>query len=116
EARLLGAVLQGPARNLVVVGLVGLTEVGGVGERNGAAAPHPVKRGAGVETAGKGNADLLAGRQRLQDVSHSLDGPVRVSTSSMASRLGPSIMMARASPIVSGPYSGFTFTQRSFAI
>src|SRR5690606_21325374 len=44
-----GAVEQGLARNLLVVGLVGLAEVGGVGERNGALVAHPVERRTRVE-------------------------------------------------------------------
>ena len=70
QARLLGAVLHGLARDLVVVGLVGLAEVGGVGVGDGALVAHPVQRGAGVEAAGKGDADLLAGGKVLEDGGH----------------------------------------------
>ena len=58
------------ARDLVVVGLVGLAEVGGVGVGDRALAAHPVQRGAGVEAAGKGDADLLAGGKVLEDGAH----------------------------------------------
>jgi len=68
KARLLGAVLQRLARDLVVVGLVGLSEVGGVGVRDRALAPHPVKRRAGVEAAGERDADALSGRKRQKNV------------------------------------------------
>ena len=68
QPRLLGAVLQRLARDLVVVGLVRLTEIGRVGVRDGALLPHPVERGARVETAGKRDADLLAGGNVLKDV------------------------------------------------
>ena len=61
QPRLLGAVLQRLARDVVVVGLVGLPEVRGVGVRDRPLAPHPVQRGARVEAAGKCDADLLAG-------------------------------------------------------
>ena len=60
EAGLFGAVLEGFAGDLVVVGFVGLAEVGGVGVGEGALLLHPVKRGAGVEAAGEGYADFLA--------------------------------------------------------
>ena len=70
QARLLGAVLQRLARDLVVVGLVGLAEVGGIGVGDRALAAHPVQRGAGVEAAGERDADLLADRKVLKDVCH----------------------------------------------
>ena len=63
QPRLLGAVLQGAPRDLVVVGFVRLPEVRGVGVRDRALLPHPVERRAGVETSGEGDADFLpAGR------------------------------------------------------
>ena len=68
EPRLLRAVLQGAARDLVVVRLVGLPQIRRVGVRNRALVPHPVQRGAGIETAGKRDADLLAGRKALENV------------------------------------------------
>ena len=71
EARLLRAPYASAlARNLVVVGLVGLAEVRGVGVRNRALRAHPVERGARVEAAGKRDADLLADGKILQDVRH----------------------------------------------
>ena len=70
QARLLGAVLQRAARDVVVVGFVGLTEVGGVRVRNGALGPHPVERGARIETAGERDADLLADWNALKNVRH----------------------------------------------
>ncbi len=70
QARLLGAVLQRLARDLVVVGLVGLAEVGGVGVGNRALAAHPVQRGARVEAAGKRDADALADGKVLEDRGH----------------------------------------------
>ena len=70
QARLLGAVAHRLARNLVVVGLVRLTEVRRVGERHGALRAHPVQRGTGVEAAGKGNADVFSDGKALKDVGH----------------------------------------------
>jgi hypothetical protein len=70
QARLLGAVVQRLARNLVVVGLVGLAQVGGVGVGHGALAAHPDQRGAGVQPAGERDADLLAEGKVLQDGGH----------------------------------------------
>jgi hypothetical protein len=51
EPRLLGAVLLGAPRDVVVIRLVGLPEVCGVGVWNGAFRAHPVQRRARVETA-----------------------------------------------------------------
>ena len=70
EAGLGGAVLKSGARDGVVVGLVGLAEVGGVGVRDGAFLLHPVQGGGGVEAAGEGDADLLAGGEMFEDVGH----------------------------------------------
>jgi hypothetical protein len=70
QARLLGAVLQGLARDLVVVRLVGLAQVGGVGIGHGALLAHPVQRGAGVQAAGERDADLLADGKVLEDRGH----------------------------------------------
>ncbi len=65
-----GAVLQGLARNLVVVGLVRLAEVGGIGKGAGAFLLHPQQRRAGVETAREGDADFFAFGQAFQDRTH----------------------------------------------
>ena len=70
QPRLLGAVLQRLARNLVVVGFVGLAEVGGVGVGDRALGAHPVQRRAGVEAAGERDADLLAGGKTLKNGRH----------------------------------------------
>jgi hypothetical protein len=74
EPRLLGAVEHGLARDLVVVGLVGLAEVGGVGVGNRSLLLHPVQCRAGVEAAGEGDADLLAGGKMLEDGGHWVKG------------------------------------------
>src|SRR5690606_12870307 len=60
QARVLGAVFHGAARDGVVVVFVGLAQVGGVGVGNGALVAHPEQRGAGIQAARKSNADLLA--------------------------------------------------------
>ena len=70
EPRLLGAVLQRPARDVVVVGLVGLSEVRGVRVRDRALCAHPVERGARVESARERDADLLAGGDALENIGH----------------------------------------------
>ena len=67
QARLLGAVEQRLARDLVVVRLVGLAEVGGVRARDRALLAHPEQGGTGVEPAGKGDADSLADGQALKN-------------------------------------------------
>ena len=60
QARLLAAVLKGAARDVVVVGFVRLTEVGGIRVGDCALFPHPVERGAGIQPAGERNADFFA--------------------------------------------------------
>ena len=70
EARLFGAVLEGLARDVVVVGLVGLAEVRGIGVGEGALLLHPVQRGGGVEPAGEGDADFLADGQGFENYRH----------------------------------------------
>src|SRR5207302_195103 len=95
ETRLLGAVPQRAARDVIVIGLVGLTEVGRIRVRDRALLPHPVQGGARIEAARKRNADALADRKSLKNVSHHLAGrselrPYFASTSSSASLLGPS--------------------------
>ncbi len=71
EACLFSAVFEGFARDLVVIGFVGLTEVGGVGVGDCALLLHPVKRGAGVESAGEGDAYLLTEGQGFENYGHS---------------------------------------------
>ena len=66
EARGFGAVLESLPGDGVVVGLVGLAEVGGVGEGKCALLLHPVERGRGVEAAGEGNADLFTDGKGIQ--------------------------------------------------
>src|SRR5256885_9272798 len=60
SACLLGAVLHGLAGDFVVVGLVGLAQVGRVGVGQGALVLHPAQGSAGVQAAREGDADLLA--------------------------------------------------------
>ena len=72
EACLFRAVFEGLARNLVVVGFVGLAEVGRVGVGDGALLLHPVQGGGGVEPAGEGNANLLADGQGFENYGHRL--------------------------------------------
>jgi hypothetical protein len=54
----------------VVIGFVGLAEIGGVGVGMRALQLHPVDGGAGVEAAGEGDADLFADGQMFEDVRH----------------------------------------------
>jgi hypothetical protein len=56
--------------NLVVVGFVGLAQVGRVGVGDGALLLHPVQGGGGVEPAGEGNADFLADGQGFENYGH----------------------------------------------
>ncbi len=106
KPRLFGAVLQRAARDVVVVRLVRLAEVRGVRVRNGAPCAHPVQRGAGVEPAGEGDADFLAGGKVLEDVRHvrtvrrsrAADDPGYSSRTVLAPR-----RVARDTPIVRPP-------------
>src|SRR5205085_5855075 len=66
EPRLLRAIGERPARNVLVVRLVGLAQVGGIRVRLRAVRPHPVHGGAGVEAAREGDADLFALGKRAQ--------------------------------------------------
>jgi len=70
KARLFRAIFESRARNGVVVGLVGLAEVGCVGVRDGALLLHPVQGGGGVEPAGEGDADFLADGQGFENYGH----------------------------------------------
>ena len=70
EARALGAVLQGTARDVVEVGLVVLAEVRGVRKRDAALVAHPRDGGRGVEAAGERDTDALTDGKRGEDVAH----------------------------------------------
>ena len=70
EAGFLCAVFEGFARDGVVVGLVGLAEVGGVGVGDGAFLLHPVEGGGGVEAAGEGDADFLVEGEGFENDGH----------------------------------------------
>jgi hypothetical protein len=66
----LRAILQRATRNVVAVGLVGLTQIRGEGVGNRALLPHPVQRRASVDAVGRCDAHLLAGRKTLEDECH----------------------------------------------
>ena len=70
EAGLFRAVLERLARDVIVVGFVGLAEVGSVGVGDRALQPHPMQGGGGVEPAGEGNANLLADGQGFENHRH----------------------------------------------
>jgi hypothetical protein len=72
EPRLLGAVLNRAAGDLVVIGLVVLSQVGCLRVRDRSFGAHPVERRARVETARKRDAHLLARGDALQNVRHVL--------------------------------------------
>jgi hypothetical protein len=67
QARFFCAVGERLARNLGVVGLVGLAEMSGIRVGNRALGAHPVHRSARVEAAREGDADLLSLGQRAED-------------------------------------------------
>ena len=70
QPRLFSTVGERLAGDLVVVGLVGLAQVGRVGVGASALGAHPVQRGAGVEPAGERDADAFAGRDALKNRGH----------------------------------------------
>ena len=70
QARQFGAVLQGLARNGLVIRFVRLAQIGRVGAGHGAFLAHPQQGGGSVQAAGKGDADFLASGKRLQDGGH----------------------------------------------
>ncbi|MEY9477084.1 hypothetical protein ABH981_001297 [Bradyrhizobium ottawaense] len=70
EPGLLGTELHRLARDLVVVGLVGLAEIGGVGVAARALLLHPEQRRRGIEAARKSDADFLTLGQAFQDRGH----------------------------------------------
>ena len=85
EASFFGTVFEGLARNLVVVGFVGLAQVGRVGVRDGSLQPHPVEGGGGVEPAGEGNANFLADGQGFENYGHAWE-PQRTASKSLIVR------------------------------
>ncbi len=70
QARDLGTVGLRAAGHRGDVGLVVLTDVGGVGARDGASVAHPCDRDRGVESAGEGDADTLAGGEGSENLRH----------------------------------------------
>src|SRR5947207_2373286 len=64
------AVPQSAARDLVVGRLAGLPQIRRVSVRNRDLVPHTVQGSAGIETAGKRDADLLDGGKTLENVRH----------------------------------------------
>ena len=63
----LSAVLLGLARDVVVIALIGLTEMRGIRAGNGPLAAHPMHGGGRIQTTGEGDADALADGNILQD-------------------------------------------------
>ena len=63
QTRLFGPVLPGATWHLVEFGLIGLTEVGGVGVRDGSLVAHPGDGCRRVEPAGEGDSDAFADRK-----------------------------------------------------
>ena len=70
QPRAFRAVRGGLLRNVVIIGLVRLREIRRVGIGNRAFVTHPGKGSRGVEATGKGDANLLADREREEDFAH----------------------------------------------
>ena len=59
--------VKSPARNVVIVRLIGLPQIRCVRKRDRALLPHPMQRGARIQTTGKRDTDLLTDGKRLQN-------------------------------------------------
>ena len=70
QARVFCAVLESLLWNRVIIGFVRLAEIGGISIWNRTIRTHPMQSGTGVETAGKGDADLVADREMLKNSRH----------------------------------------------
>ncbi|MGY2931171.1 hypothetical protein ACVWZ6_000773 [Bradyrhizobium sp. GM6.1] len=70
QQRFLRAELHRLARDLVVIGLIRLAEIGGIGVAARALLLHPEQRRAGIEAARKSDADFLPLGQAFQDRGH----------------------------------------------
>ena len=81
QARFGGAVFHGFAWDFVVVGFVGLAEVGGVGIGHGAFLLHPQQGSAGVQAARESDADFFTFWQVLQYGAHGDSELTRLSRS-----------------------------------
>ena len=72
QAGLFGTIAQRLLWNGVVVGFVGLTQIGRVGIGNRAFLAHPQQGGRRIKAAGKGDADFLPNGQGLEDAGHGM--------------------------------------------
>ena len=70
EPRNLRSIFQRAARDVVVIRLVRLAEIGGVAVRDRPLLTHPMNSRARVEPPGESDADSFADRQRLKDICH----------------------------------------------
>jgi hypothetical protein len=70
QTRVLSSVLDGSTWNIFIIRLVGLAEVGGIGERDSALLAHPVNGRAGVEAARECDANSFVEREGLQNRAH----------------------------------------------
>ena len=70
QPRRFSAVLQRAARDVIVVGLIRLTEVRRIAVRDRALLPHPVDGRARIESSGECDADTFADRQGLKNICH----------------------------------------------
>ena len=113
QARLLGAVLERAARDVVVVGLVGLAEVGGVGVGHRPLAAHPVQRGAGVEAAREGDADALADGKVLEDRGHGSSHALRMRSLEKGAIFNPERRLGTRPPAEGGSGQGPAVSSRS---
>ena len=73
EACLFSTVFESGARDGIVVGFVGLAQIGRIGVGDGALLLHPVQGGGRVEPAGEGNANLLADGQGFENYGHAYE-------------------------------------------
>src|SRR5262249_15748804 len=72
QAGLFGPKFLSPARNVIVIRFVGLTQIRRIAVGNRLLLFHPADGGAGVEAAREGNADLFTDWYRLQNLGHQI--------------------------------------------
>jgi hypothetical protein len=72
EAGNFGSAFEGAFRNFVVVGFVGLSQIGGIAIGDGAFLAHPIDGGAGIEATRKCDAYTFAEGKRLKNIAHGI--------------------------------------------
>ena len=109
QTRLFCAIFHRLAGDFVVVGFVGLAQVGRVGVGQGTLVLHPAQGGRGVQAAGEGDADLLADGNMLQNGFHEIS----LQSDSCKRLTGKRLGLKRLEILGSGPKPGQARITRS---